>query len=187
MKGRRSTLGWSLALVTAFAITGTSSVSAQQPRNQHAHPVPGAANNGNAEPGAMSMMLPGPAMMVSQRQDLGLSNTQVSRLDSLAAMQQQVMQRFMPQAMRAMADLIQASTGDIDVNAAREAHERLATAHGDMLAGNLEAMKSARAILTPQQRTRWDAYIAQQGGMMGMMGKMMGMMHHGPNGMQNCR
>lgn len=164
-----------------------SPVAAQQPQQRHTQPHPagtcpmhsGAAmDNGNGIAAApmQPMMMSGPAMMVSQRTELGLSSTQVQRLDSLAAMQQRSMQRLMPQMMRGMADLMEATSGDIDVTAARAAHDRVAKIHSDMLVSRLEAMKAARAVLTPAQRTRWQAMAAQHGGMMGMM--MGGMMMH---------
>lgn len=199
----RDALKCAVAIASAFALA-SSPLAAQQPQPPHPmqHRMPGACpmhpgsmqnndnnnnNNGNnGMTGAVMMqpMMPGPAMMVSQRTELGLNNTQVQHLDSLAIMQTRSMQRFMPQVMRGMADLMEAGSGDIDVNAARAAHNRIAAAHSDMLVANLQAMKDARQVLTPGQRKNWDAMIAQCGGVMGMMMGTMGamMMHHGQHG-----
>ena len=68
-------------------------------------------------------------MMLNHRQDLKLTNAQVERLDSLAAIQERSMERFTPLVMRGMAELVEASSGNIDVNAARVAHNRIAAAH----------------------------------------------------------
>jgi Spy/CpxP family protein refolding chaperone len=117
--------------------------------------------------------MPGPAMMLMHREPLGLGEAQVRRLEALAAEQLQNMQRLVPQAMRAMADLMEAASGDIDVDAARAAHDRMARVHSEMLGATLGAMKEARQVLTPEQRTRWDAMAARMGGMMHMLGPMM--------------
>jgi Spy/CpxP family protein refolding chaperone len=119
-------------------------------------------------------VMPGPAMMLIHRESLGLTPEQVQRLEVLAATQRREMERLMPEAMKAMADLMAAASGEIDVKAARAAHDRMARIHSEMLVANLQAMKDARETLTPGQRTRWDAMLSQMGGMKGMMGSMMG-------------
>jgi|GEM_PF-3121559 len=142
---------------------------------------PSSMRGGQGPPSAMmrGTPMPGPAMMLAQREALGLTDVQVQRLELLAAGQEQSMRQLMPQAMRAMADLMEAATGSIDVESARTAHDRMARVHGDMLVANLEALKEARGLLTPDQRTRWDALVAEMGGMMRMVGPMM----MGPMGM----
>lgn len=195
MNGQMRTMKRTVGLMAALVWT-TTSLSAQQPQYPPAGqpappptqqttpraygpatcPAPGAMNRGGMGMmmhGMMTGMMPGPAMMLNNRQELKLTNAQVARLDSLAAIQERSMERFTPLVMRGMAELTEASTGNIDVNAARAAHNRIAAAHGDMLVTNLEAAKSARETLTPEQRTRWDALLAQNGGPLGMMGMMM--------------
>ena len=190
MNGHMRTLKRTVGLMAALVVT-TTSLSAQQPQYPPAGqpaphpqpttprvygPAPGAMHRGGMGMmmhGTMTGMMPGPAMMLNNRQELQLTNAQVARLDSLAAIQERSMERFTPLMMRGMAELTEASTGNIDVNAARAAHNRIAAAHGDMLVTNLEAAKAARETLTPEQRTRWDALLARNGGPLGMM------MHNG--------
>jgi Spy/CpxP family protein refolding chaperone len=119
------------------------------------------------------MPMPGPAMMLMHRTKLGLSATQVQRLEALAATQKQAMDRLMPQAMEAMNDLVAASSGEVNVEAARAAHDRMARIHSEMLVANLQALKEARQVLTPEQRARWDEMVTRMGGMKQMLGPMM--------------
>lgn len=167
---KRRATGRTAALLVAMAMATSGALAAQQ----HPH----APAEGQGQPGAMmhrmpSMPMPGPAMMLMHAERLGLSEAQVRRLEALAAEQHRSMQRLMPQAMRATADLMEAASGDIDVDAARAAHDRLARVHSEMLVATLGAMKEARQVLTPEQRTRWDAMAARIGGMMHRMGPMM--------------
>jgi Spy/CpxP family protein refolding chaperone len=167
----RCILTQALGLALSATLTAMAPLAAQQP--QHAPP-------GQLHPGSMMTTMPGPAMIVMHREQLGLSDAQVRRLEILAAEQQQVIQPLMQQSQRVMAELMQAVSGEIDVEAARETHDRLARIHTQMLVATLEATKAARQVLTPEQGVRWDALVSQMGGMMGMMMPMMmgpSMMH----------
>lgn len=191
MNGFKVTRNMGLGLA-ALALTA-GSLAAQQPQPgaaPHPHrmaacPMPPGAGNqdGNGMSGtAMMSMLPGPAMMMSERSQLGLNNTQMQRLDSLATVQQQSLQRVMPRIRQGVTNLVNATKGDIDVNAAVSAHQQISEAHSSMLATNLESIKAARQVLTPEQRSRWDTMVAERGGVMGMMMCAMGSMMHGAHG-----
>lgn len=127
-------------------------------------------------PRMMHGAMAGPALMLVHREALALTPEQVQRLEVLVATQRRALEQLMPEAMRAMADLMAAVSGDIDVDAARAAHDRLARVHSEMMVATLQTMRDARQTLTPEQLTRWDAMIGQMGGMMRMMGPMMGPM-----------
>jgi Spy/CpxP family protein refolding chaperone len=172
VKMRSHAIGRIFGFLIAATLAGASLAGAQD----HQHPPAG----GQQQPDTTmrGMPMPGPAMMLMHRKDLGLSAAQVQRLEALAATQKQAMDRLMPQAMQAMSDLAAAASGEVNVEAARAAHDRLARIHTEMLVANLQALKEARQILTPEQRSRWDAMISQMGGMQRMMGSMM----HGSDG-----
>lgn len=136
----------------------------------------GMMHGGMMHGGMMHGAMPGPALLLLHRESLALTPEQVQRLEVLAATQRRAVEQLMPEAMRAMADLMAAVSGEIDIDAARAAHDRLARVHSEMMVAGLQAMKDARQTLTPGQLTRWDAMIAQMGGMMRMMGPMGPMM-----------
>lgn len=192
MNGSHITRNFGFGLAALVLTAGSLSAQQPQPRAPQPHHMPaacpmhpgaGGPDSNGMNGSAMMAMLPGPAMMVSQRAELGLNNTQVQRLDSLATMQQQSLQRVMPRITQGVANLVSATTGDINVNAAVSAHQQIAEAHSSMLATNLESIKSARQILTAEQRSRWDAMVAERGGVMAMMMCAMGgMMHRGHGG-----
>jgi len=192
MNGYQITRNFGFGLATLVLAVGSLSAQQPQPRAQQPHHMPAAcmmhpgagSPDGNGMNGSpMMAMLPGPAMMVSERARLGLNDTQVQRLDSLATIQRQSLERVMPRITQGVSNLVSATTGDINVNAAVSAHQQIAEAHSSMLATTLETIKSARQILTPEQRSRWDAMVAERGGLMPMMMCAMGgMMHRGHGG-----
>lgn len=114
--------------------------------------------------GMMGRGMRGPSAMLRHREALALSPEQIQRLEVITAMQRRALQELGPQAMRVRADLMAASTGEIDLDAAREAHERLARIHGEMMIVRLRAVKEARETLTPGQLTRWDAMSGMRSG-----------------------
>lgn len=129
------------------------------------------------EPGMMAAcpMMGGraPAGLLRQREHLELTETQVERLEALAASGREAMRERMAEMMRAHADLMDATAGDIDLDAARTALERSSRVHTEMVLARLRARQEARQVLTPEQRTRVDA-MAGSTGMQGM-GSGMGM------------
>lgn len=108
----------------------------------------------------------GPAAILAHREELGLTPDQVQRLEVIAATQKRTLEGLAPQAVRGVADLMEAATGEIDIDAARAAHDRLARVHSEMMVARLQSVKDAREVLTPGQRTRWDALTSIPGGAM---------------------
>lgn len=178
--------GRAIGRVVGVLIVATLGAASLAGAQVHPHPPAG----GRQQPDTMMqrMPMPGPAMMLMHRTELGLSASQVQRLEALAATQRKAMDRLMPQAMQAMNDLVAAASGEVNVEAARAAHDRMARIHSEMLVANLQALKEARQVLTPEQRTRWDDMVARMGGMKQMMGPMMmGSMMPGAGGMMQPR
>lgn len=149
-----------IALVLVFGLTSAYLLYAQQraaqPRDR------GSMMSQGMMDGMMGMMCPmmggsAPAVLLAERQRLGLTNVQVSRLEPLAAAERAAMERLMPEKMRAYADLMEAAGTDVKVAQARTALERAGRAHTDMMIAHLQARADARNVLTPEQRTKADA------------------------------
>jgi Spy/CpxP family protein refolding chaperone len=87
------------------------------------------------------------------RDHLALTDDQVRRLEALAATQREALRPNEPAMLRARADLMEATRRD-DIAAARAAMERMARARTDLAVAHLQARKSARDILTAEQRTK---------------------------------
>lgn len=56
-----------------------------------------------------------------------------------------------------------ASSGEIEVKASRAAFDRMEHVHSEMLGADLQATKNALQVLTPEQRTRWEAMLSEMG------------------------
>ncbi len=148
MRSRSSWIALALVAVSAAAL------SAQQTPNPNPRPRAGT-------PRAMMRMAPGQgagfgpaARLLRMREVLSLTDDQVSRLEALARKQQARPTPHAADVLRARADLLQATEGEIDVGAARAALERMSKLRIDAAVAGLQAAKDARAILTPEQRTR---------------------------------
>lgn len=142
----------------------------QRGRMLHGRMMPGGMMGGFGMMHGFGMA--GPARILAYREQLGLTPDQVQRLEVLAATQKRALEELMPQAMRGLADLMAAVTGEIDIDAARSAHDRLARVHSEMMVAHLQAVKGARQTLTPEQQTRWDALTSMPGGMVRPMRSM---------------
>lgn len=137
----------SMTLLLAVALTAAAaSAFAQAPRWVPMHPARLAPDN--------------PARVVLRhREALGLTDEQVKRLEALAAAQEKALQPEGPERLRALADLWQAASGDVNLDAARAALERLSRLQNDAVLARLRARKEARDVLTPEQRTKLDALM----------------------------
>ncbi|HLU24552.1 MAG TPA: Spy/CpxP family protein refolding chaperone [Longimicrobiales bacterium] len=126
------------------------------------------------------------ANLLRLRDALALSDDQVRRLEALAAQQRNQLKPPTADLLRARADLIDATSGEIDVAAARRALERMAKLRTDAAVARLEAQRAARDVLTSEQRSRLDALRPTRRGMgrgIGMDGPGM----RGRDGMQAPR
>lgn len=171
-------------ITRVFGVLVAATLGMANPAAAQGHQHPPAGGQQHPDTMMQGMPMPGPTMMLMHREDLGLTAAQVKRLEAISATQKQAMDRLMPQAMQAMKDMVTAASGEVNVEAARAAHDRMARIHTEMLVANLQALKEARQVLTPAQRTRWDALVEQMGGMQRMMGPMMmGPMTPGADGM----
>ncbi len=94
------------------------------------------------------------AMLLRGRTALGLSAEQVTRLEALAASQATTLVPPTAAALRARADLIDATRGDGDLSAARRAMERMQQLRLEMMLARLKARQEARALLSAEQKTK---------------------------------
>lgn len=151
-------------LVTAALSLAAASAFAQEPPRPPA-PVP---PQPGMVPRAMDEVLPQRAIMapgnparllLRHREALALTDEQVKRLEALAEAQQKALQPVGPDRLRALADLWQATSGDVNLDAARAALERLSRLQNDAVLARLRARKEARDVLTPEQRTKLDTMV----------------------------
>lgn len=112
------------------------------------------------------------ALILSQREKLGLTDDQVNRLETLkasfAATEPQ------PAALVALRqELAEASKGEANIAAARTAMNKINEANTNAMIARLEARNQARAVLNADQQAQFDAQEARRpaaGMMMGGMG-----------------
>lgn len=97
----------------------------------------------------------GPAEAILRaRERLSLTDEQVTRLQALTASQREALQPPTADLMRARADLLEATQGNIDLNAARAALDRLSRLRNDGTLARLRARQEALNVLTPEQRSQ---------------------------------
>jgi Spy/CpxP family protein refolding chaperone len=101
----------------------------------------------------------GPATnLLRLREQLELTDDQVKRLEALQAVappEPKVSER-----MRAEADLIDATKGDVNLEKARAAFERMSRLRVDEQLAELKVRQDARNVLTAAQKSKFDAFSA---------------------------
>jgi Spy/CpxP family protein refolding chaperone len=165
----------------AGARMGDSQPPRRQPGNPDMRGAPGAP--GRPSPDMMPGMMPrmregvgpdmqgmqgmqgargrqgGPGMpaagLIGMRQQLGLTDDQVRRLEALRS--NMGAPRNEAEMMRAQADLMEATRGDVNMNAARAALERINRIRVDEELAALKARQDIRNVLTAEQKSRLDA------------------------------
>ena len=125
----------------------------------------------------------GPAAnLLRLRDQLELTEDQVKRLEALQAVAPPE-----PRAsdmMRAQADLMDATKGDINLEKARAAFERMSRLRVDEQLAELKVRQDARNVLTAAQKTKFDAFSANmRDGQRAMQRTMM----RGPNDMRGMQ
>lgn len=109
------------------------------------------------------------------RQQLELTDDQVKRLEALRAAPRP--ERNEADMLRARADLMEATRGDVNLDKARAAFDRMARVRTDEQLAQLKARQELRNVLTPAQRTKLDGMrsnLRRRGDAMGMRGGQMG-------------
>lgn len=125
----------------------------------------------------MGAMSQGPQAALEHREELGLTEAQVTRLETVAAQAEPNHSRAMPQMQALHQQIRQATAGDqFDEAAARAAFERMGALHTEMGLSMLRTQHQTQQILSAEQRAKLREL---GGGMMGMEG-MMGMMKDCP-------
>lgn len=111
------------------------------------------------------------AMILSQREKLGLTDDQVNRLETLKAAFAATEPNQADQ-IKLRQDLAAASKGEANISAARAAMNKINEANTNALVARLEAHNAARAVLNADQQAQFDAAEARRpmGGMMMGMG-----------------
>ena len=156
--------------VLALAVTAlTSAVAVAQTRP--ATPRPNRAGPPTAARDTMPGARRGPPPMLSRsrtggdgmnlirmREQLDLSDEQVKKLEALQSTARP--QFNQADKLRAQADLLDATKGDVNLEKARAAYERMARLRTDVQVSQLKLRQDARNVLTPAQRTKADAMRA---------------------------
>lgn len=149
------------AVTSAVATAQTPPVARPRP-NRVAPPV--SANRDSQPPRARragptdpNRGLGGPASnLLRMREQLELTDDQVKKLESL-----QLSPRAQPNAaemLRARADLMDATKGDVNLEKARAAFDRMARVKTDAQLAQLKSRQELRNVLTLGQRAKLDAF-----------------------------
>lgn len=176
---------WKLKVGTAFllGVVWAGALAAQQPGTPEKKPMQRHVRVERLErrlgPGHLPGGPPGPGMLLQHREALGLSADQVSKLEALAAGDRKAAQQQVPARMRAHADLVEATAGEINLETARAALDRLARLQADGHFAHLRSLKEARQLLTPEQRSKVDAMAGPMGHHRMMHGPRIMMMRRG--------
>jgi len=103
-------------------------------------------------PGARGMRQGGnpAAQMLRMRQQLGLTDEQVQKLETLA--KADAPRGNAADALRARADLMEATRGDVNLSAARAALDKMSRLRNEQVVAGLKQRQDARAVLTADQR-----------------------------------
>lgn len=150
------------ALTSVVAVAQTRPATPARP-NRAAQPAP-ANPDGQPPMRRAGPMGPGrgtPAdQMLRMRQQLQLTDDQVTKLEALrSAPRPEVNAADM---LRARADLMDATKGDVNTDKARAAFDRMAKIRTDVQIAQLRARQDARNVLTPAQRTRMDSFVGNR-------------------------
>lgn len=121
-------------------------------------------------------------MLLRQRDRLGLTADQITKLEALQATPQP--QVNSADLLRARADLMDATRGDANPEKARAAMDRMAKLRTDVAVARLKARQEARNVLTPTQKAKVDAMAQRMKGR--MRGAMMQRMRGGQRGGQRA-
>jgi Spy/CpxP family protein refolding chaperone len=125
----------------------------------------------------MGAMTQGPQAALDHRQELGLSDAQVTRLQAVAEQSRPDHSRAMQQMQALHQEIGQATSGNqFHEVAARAALDRMGDIHTELGLSMLRTQHQTRQILNAEQRAKLQEV---GGGMMGMSG-MMGMMKDCP-------
>lgn len=175
-------LGWVLVAAACFSLLPSTLVWGQErPARPPQSPGPGMMEmmqrmqrRGGGVPGGRIRMhaFRNPAEAVLRlRERLALTDEQVRRLEALATSQREALRPSGPDLLRARADLLEATSPDIDLDAARAALERLSRLRTDAALARLRARKEVRDVLTAEQRSKLDDLGVSGAGRMGPRGR----------------
>lgn len=119
-------------------------------------------------PAQFGMRRGGPAAnLLRLREQLELTDDQVKRLEALQAVAPPEPKQS--EMMRAQADLMDATKGDVNLEKARAAFDRMSRIRVDQQVAELKVRQDARNVLTAAQKTKFDNFSAnmreQQRGM----------------------
>jgi Spy/CpxP family protein refolding chaperone len=156
-------------LFAAFALVIIPPASAQEPGTELL-----GMGQGMDAPADPPMMPSVPSLLLCHRKELDLSDSQVRKLEAVAAGERQTVLKTVPDRLRAGADLVEALTSGIDLDRTRAALDRMAQLRTEATMAHIWAWKESMAILTSEQKTRITNALACMRAMMGMH-MMMGM------------
>lgn len=172
-----------LATVVPSAVAVAQNPPATPPRQRAAQPArvrPDSAARRPA-PGQFGVRRSGPAAnLLRLREQLELTDDQVKRLEALQAVAPP--EPKASEMMRAQADLMDATKGDVDLAKARAAFERMSRLRVDEQVAHLKVQQDARNVLTAAQKTKFDNFSANM--REGQRGALRTMQMRGPGGMR---
>lgn len=156
-------------LVTALASTAAAAQTppASPPRPNRAAAAPRSAPN-DSQPGMRRQGPRGPGIgpaqrgpasaLLRMRGQLDLTDDQVKKLEALQATPRP--ERNQSDMLRAQADLMDATRGDVNIEKARAAFDRMARIRTDAQLAQLKTRQDVRSVLTQAQRAKFDAFAS---------------------------
>jgi hypothetical protein len=99
------------------------------------------------------------------RAQLELSDDQVAKLEALRSAPRPTLNQA--DMLRAQADLMDATKGDVNAEKARAAFDKMARLRTDMQVAQLKSRQDVRNVLTPAQRSKMDAFTTNMRGRRG--------------------
>ena len=152
-----------VATVVPSAVAVAQNPPTTPPRQRAAQPARVQADSlaraRRPDPAQFGMRRGGPAAnLLRLREQLELTDDQVKRLETLQAVAPP--EPKASEMMRAQADLMDATKGDVDLAKARAAFERMSRLRVDEQVAHLKVQQDARNVLTAAQKTKFDAFSA---------------------------
>lgn len=156
-------------LVTALASTAAAAQTppatptrpnraAAAPRSAPNDSQPGMRRQGPRGPGIGPAQRGPASALLRMRGQLDLTDDQVKKLEALQATPRA--QRNQSDMLRAQADLMDATKGDVNIEKARAAFDRMARIRTDAQLAQLKTRQDVRGVLTQTQRAKFDAFAS---------------------------
>lgn len=169
-------LSTSAMAIVVSALTSVAAVAQTRPATppRPTRAAQGAPMGPDSQPGARRAGPRGPRSgpggspvdnLLRMRTQLELTDEQVTKLEALRTAPRPTLNQA--DMLRAQADLMDATKGDVNTEKARAAFDKMARLRTDMQVAQLKSRQDVRNVLTPAQRSKMDAFTTNMRGRRG--------------------